>query len=105
MMFGISIKSYNLMMDTLAKYPVIEKTVIFGSRAIGNYKHGSDIDLAIFGKDVTIETVDEISIELNEKLPIPYYFDIVHYEGLSHEGLRNHIDTYGKLLVPRSSEV
>ena len=102
MRFGISIKSYNLMMDVLAKYSQIEKTMIFGSRAIGNYKHGSDIDLAIFGKEVTIEIIDEISIELNEKLPIPYYFDIVHYEGLNHEGLRAHIDKYGKLLAAQT---
>jgi len=40
--------------------------------------------------------VNEISVELNEKLPLPYYFDIVHYDSLKHDGLKEHIDKYGK---------
>ncbi|MBZ4645255.1 MAG: polymerase subunit beta, partial [Clostridia bacterium] len=33
---------------------------------------------------------------LNEELPLPYYFDVVHYESLKHDSLKAHIDTYGR---------
>lgn len=48
--FGISEKSYNLMKATLVQYSEIESVILFGSRAKGNYTHGSDIDIAIKGK-------------------------------------------------------
>ena len=101
MNYGISQKSFNMIMETLKLYKEIEKVVIFGSRAMGNYKNGSDIDLAVFGKEVTDEIINRLSIRLNEELPIPYYFDILHYETLSNEELKEHIETLGKIFYKR----
>lgn len=50
--FGISDFSFNCICDTLKKYEDIERALIFGSRAKGNYKKGSDIDLAIYGTEL-----------------------------------------------------
>jgi hypothetical protein len=41
--------------------------------------------------------VNQLSIELNEKLAIPYYFDIVHYESLTNNGLKDHIGKFSKV--------
>ena len=101
MNFGISEKSINMIIETLKKWVEIEKAVVFGSRAMGNYKNGSDIDLAIYGSEVREEIINDVRVQLNEELPLPYYFDIIHYESLVHEGLKEHIDTFGKLFYER----
>lgn len=96
MNFGITPKSMNMIINVLMNKKDVQKAAIFGSRSIGNYKNGSDIDIAIYGANITADLVNEISVELNEKLPLPYYFDIVHYDSLKHDGLKEHIDKYGK---------
>lgn len=101
MSFGISQKSMEMILSALAQREEIEKASIFGSRSMGNYKNGSDIDIAIYGINITAEILNKISIELNEKLPLPYYFDVVHYESLKHEGLKEHIDKFGKSFYNR----
>lgn len=96
MRFGIPEKSMTIIIETIKQFKEIEKVSIFGSRAIGNYKSGSDIDLVIHGSNVTDETVNKLSIRLNEELPLPFYFDIVHYGSLAVEALKEHIDNYSK---------
>lgn len=104
MNFGLPEKTYDMIVKVLDEMKEIEKADIFGSRAMGNYKKGSDVDLAIYGEEVTPDIVNKISIRLNEELPIPYYFDVVHYERLNKEELKAHIDKYGKLLYQRMYE-
>ena len=67
---------------------------IFGSRAIGNYHPGSDIDLIISGNinDFLLAT---ITAELDE-LPLPYIFDVKNDVAITHQGLREHIQQLGK---------
>lgn len=98
MKFGIPEKSMNIILHTLEQFKEIEKASIFGSRALGNYKNGSDIDLVIYGSRVTDEIINFLSIQLNEELPLPYFFDIVHYESLSNKKLKEHIDKFAKTL-------
>ncbi|MDD4569421.1 MAG: nucleotidyltransferase domain-containing protein [Tepidanaerobacteraceae bacterium] len=101
MSFGISAKSMEMIINALGEKKEIEKASIFGSRSMGNYKNGSDIDIAIYGANITAEMLNEITVELNEKLPLPYYFDIVHYESLKHSGLKEHIDKFSRMFYKR----
>jgi len=96
MKFGISEKSYNLILSVLKNHPEIDEVIIFGSRVLGNYKNGSDIDIALKGEELTSSLVDKIKIELNETLPIPYYLDVVDYNSISNRELKEHIDRFGK---------
>ena len=99
--FGITEKSYGLIQETFLKYPDIEEVLVFGSRAMGNYKTGSDIDLAIKGKNASNKIAWDVSGYLNEVLPIPYYIDVVYYEGLTNQEFKEHIDRHGKLCYSR----
>lgn len=76
----------------------IETLILFGSRAKGNYRQGSDIDLAIMGQNVTYETVLMLSGDLNEERPLPYFFDVIDYNNLGDEPLREQIDRTGIVL-------
>lgn len=100
--FGITDNSMSLIKDTLLQWREIEGASIFGSRALGNFKNGSDIDIVIYGSNVTTEIVNKLSVQLNEELPIPYYFDIVHYESLTNESLKEHVDTFAKTFYQNS---
>lgn len=101
-MYGLLDKDIAYIIDALIKFPKIEKAVIFGSRAIGNYKKGADIDLAIVGGEITEDILHELYDYLNEVYPIPYFFDIVHYNYISNENLKKHIDDLGKVIYKRT---
>ncbi len=96
--FGIYDKSYLLILETFKEFPKIEKVILFGSRAMGNYKKGSDIDLAILGKTVDFETITRLHGQLNEQLSIPYFVDVVNFNTIDTEELKQHILTKGKVI-------
>ncbi len=93
--FGISEKSHKLLIETFAKYRQIKEVLIFGSRAKGNYKPGSDIDLTIKGEQCSEQLALDIKGYINEELPIPYHVDIVDYASLQQPELKEHIDRVG----------
>lgn len=95
--FGIFDKSYKLIIASFQKYPEIEKAIIFGSRALGNYKRGSDIDVALIGNNISLKIISAISAKLNEELPIPYHIDVINFNSTHNEELKNHILTHGKV--------
>ncbi len=90
------------MMEAINGFHEIEKVLLFGSRAMGNYKPGSDIDLAIFGEKINFETVSRLHGKLNEQLPIPYFVDVVNYNAIELEGLKQHILEEGKVIFRRN---
>lgn len=93
--FGITEMSYELLLDALSVFPEIEKATIFGSRAKGNFKQGSDIDIAIFGEKCTAVVAMNLSSKLNEQSPIPYKVDVVNYSSIDEPDLKDHIDRVG----------
>ncbi len=95
-MFGLIDKDIEYIQKAFAKHHTIERVSIFGSRAMGNYKKASDVDLAIFAKEIDKETLCEVYDDLNEVYPLPYYFDLVIYDELKNENLKKHIDDVGK---------
>jgi predicted nucleotidyltransferase len=98
MKFGLLKRDFEYINKAINNFSDIKKVIIFGSRAMGNFKKGSDVDLALIGENINRETVVRLSGLLNEEFPIPYYFDIVDYTHLTDENLKEHIDTKGKVL-------
>lgn len=78
----------------LSRYPEIEKALIFGSRALGTQKTGSDVDVVLFG-DISDLTLGKIRNQA-EDTTMPYFFDIITYSSIANEDLREHIDKYGQ---------
>ncbi len=97
-MYGLLERDLHYMIEAFVKHPEIDKVILFGSRAMGNCKRSSDVDLAIIGDNVDRRIVATLLDDLNEEFPIPYYFDVIHYQGISNEELKKHIDTEGKVL-------
>lgn len=97
--FGLSDKTIAVIIEAIGRFPEIEKAAIFGSRALGNHKSGSDIDLALFGKDVGESTIGRLSRWLNEESSLPYMVDVVGVELCENQELRRHILEKGIDLV------
>jgi uncharacterized protein len=80
----------------------IEEAIIFGSRAQGNYKNGSDIDIALKGKEIDAGIISQISYQLNEETLLPYKFDIINYNAISNKDLVDQINQTGIIIYTKS---
>jgi predicted nucleotidyltransferase len=100
-MFGLRDSDIESIRTVLRRYSDVDEAIVFGSRAMGNYKPGSDVDLAIKG-NLKPSTATDINVELNERLPLPYKFDVLAYSEITHAPLIEHIDQFGKVLYKRS---
>ena len=98
MTFGLKNEDIECIIKAVTRFPEIKQAIIFGSRAKDSYQKGSDIDLAIKGKEITYNIVNRINTILNEELPLPYFFDVLHYEEIGNENLTGHIDRVGKII-------
>ncbi|MCF7793585.1 MAG: nucleotidyltransferase domain-containing protein [Candidatus Cloacimonetes bacterium] len=98
MKFGLTEKDIQLIQKAAKKFENIEKIIIFGSRSMGNYKNGSDIDLALVGKNISDEIMKRFTDLVQEEYPLPYFFDIVSYNTITNIDLLNHIKSEGKIL-------
>lgn len=98
MKFGLSENQIKEIISHLENFHEIEEAVIFGSRAIGTQKNGSDIDIAIKGKDVSATVAAKIKSVCEEESSIPFFFDFVAYQTINNKELKEHIDTRGIVL-------
>jgi uncharacterized protein len=98
--FGLSDRERRMICDVLRRHAEVQEAKIFGSRAKGNFRPNSDIDLALSG-NIPLVTLASIAGEL-EDLPLPYFFDVEAYDSIRHEPLREHIDRAGKTFYARA---
>ena len=68
MTFGLSDATIEKIRSVFARHPQVEKAVLYGSRAKGTFRNGSDIDLTLFGDGLTYELLSLISRELDDLL-------------------------------------
>ena len=91
---GLPVKVIEQIVHCVAKYDAVERLILYGSRAKGTFKRGSDIDLAVYGHFESPLFIGQLLSEL-EALPTPYRFDVTDYYQLNHPTLKAHIDQYG----------
>ena len=101
MRYGLRDSDLTCIAGAVRRIDEIDECILFGSRAKGNYKRGSDVDLVIKGDRVTRDTVIHLWGWLNEESPMPYFFDVVQYETISEPTLIEHIDRVGVTLYQK----
>ena len=102
-MFGLDTDTIRNIKDCLAKIPQIQKVLLYGSRAKGNYKNGSDIDLILIGKNLNPDdSIYPLKEELN-KLYLPYTFDISILSKLDKLEFINRILRVGKTFYQKET--
>ncbi len=99
--FGLPETTMIVIRHVLADFPAVEKAILYGSRAKGNYRHGSDIDLTLMGGQLNLNILGAIAARLDES-PIPYQVDLSIFDQLDHAGLREHIERVGVIFYQRA---
>lgn len=93
-MFGLDQEDIDKIKAVFRKYPSVEKAILYGSRAKGNYKPYSDIDLTLVGGNLNLDLQFSIETELDDLL-LPYKIDLSIYHKIENKDLLEHIDRVG----------
>jgi len=94
--FGLDESIISQVHKILEKHPQIEQVIIYGSRAKGNYRKGSDIDITLLGGDLDIRILHQIELEIDDLL-LPYIFDISIFSQIENNDLIDHINRVGQI--------
>ena len=82
----------------ITEYKDPEKIVVFGSRATGNYKRTSDIDIAIWGKGWSDKDVNIVKHNLDEVVKTPLKIDVLNFYAVKKDKLKQNISKEGKII-------
>jgi predicted nucleotidyltransferase len=100
--YGLREKDIAFMINLFRQQPEIEKVMLFGSRAYGNYRLGSDVDLALTGRNITPKVINHIHYILEEESPTLLWFDVLHYETVKNDKLKEEIAKYGRVIYSKN---
>jgi len=98
MEYGLSDRTLNTLNAIFRKYPGIKQAVLYGSRAKGKYRNGSDIDMTLKTESAFSRTdLLHIAGDFDDS-DMPYFVDVSIYDKISNPDLKAHIDRVGKVL-------
>ena len=101
-MWGLQTKQFEAICAVLGGFPEVEEVRIFGSRAMGRYHSGSDVDLTLLG-EINAAMLNRISEQLDELL-LPYTFDLSIFYDIDNSELRDHILRKGQTFFRRQPD-
>lgn len=100
--FGLKQAVIEKICGVFSSHPQVERVIIYGSRAKGSHRNGSDIDLTIRGKTVTLSQLLKIESELDDLL-LPYKIDLSLLHQITDADLLNHIQRIGAVFYEKPS--
>lgn len=101
MIYGLKDEVVEAICLIFQKYPEVEKAILYGSRAKGNFKPASDIDLTLQGVLLDLTILNRISWELDDLL-LPYTFDLSIYNQINNSELLDRIQRIGIVFYSQS---
>ena len=95
---GLDKETFNKLKQVISSHTEITDVILYGSRAKGDYRPGSDIDLTLKGNKLTLSVLNSIEHELDE-LNLPYSIDLSIYDQIDNHELIDHINRVGQSLL------
>lgn len=95
--FGLAAETVQRIQSVLSRYPQIEKVLLYGSRAKGTQREGSDIDLTLVAPTLTLPDLLKIENEIDD-LMLPYKVDLSLFHHIDNPSVVEHIQRVGKAL-------
>ncbi len=102
LLFGLPLAAVEKIRRIFASHTEVERSVLYGSRAKGSCKNGSDIDLTMYGDDLNHSLLLKILDELDELL-LPWMIDLSIFRQIDNASLREHIERVGVVFYERES--
>ena len=99
--FGLPLSTLDQLKRVFKNHAKVKKVLIYGSRATGTYRLGSDIDLCIQSPEISYEEYLKIENELEELL-FPWKIDLILYHRIDNRELKNEIRDHGKPIYGKS---
>lgn len=100
--FGLSDKTLETVRAILATCPELEKALVYGSRAMGNYRTGSDIDITLIGAQLNMDMLFKL-VRLFDESNLPYMVDLSIMANINNPNLIDHIKRVGQVLYQQDS--
>ena len=100
MKYGLTEPEFESLINVFHQIPMVEKAVLFGSRAKGNFRPGSDIDIAVYGKSLLFDDFLTLTVKLDE-LELLQKIDLVKFESIENPDFIAHIDRVGIIIYKR----
>ena len=91
---GLTQRDIETLLRIFSKFKEVKSVYLYGSRAKGTHKFGSDIDFAIMNEGVSDRTISNIREEMEES-DLPYFVDITNFATLNHKELAEQIQRVG----------
>lgn len=101
--FGLKEPAIQKICNVLSRYPLVQKATLYGSRAKGNYKNGSDIDLTLHGRGLSLDLVYNILNDF-EDLLLPYTIDLSIFDEIRDSYVVDHIRRVGVTFYEKGEE-
>lgn len=101
-MFGLPAATVDAMQIVLSRHPGVRRAVVYGSRARGSHRPGSDIDLTLYGDGLTASDLLAIDVAL-DALDLPYGIDLSLHADIEDPALRSHIERIGRVFYEAGS--
>ena len=100
--FGLRKKDMEYMQHLFSEIPETEKVILYGSRAAENFEKGSDVDLAVAGKNITEKQIAHLHFMLENESPTLLWFDVLHLDTIANKKLKKQIEENGVVIYERS---
>ena len=92
--YGLTKRTISLIKNVFSKQKKIKKIILYGSRAKGNFRNGSDIDLTLVADDMAFSELSKIMTEIDD-LMLPYKFDVSLFHQIEDVDFIDHIRRVG----------
>lgn len=100
MRFGLKEKDIEKIHQVFSSVSQVEEAILYGSRAKGNFRNGSDIDIVLKGKELDLRLMNQLSVKLDDLL-LPYMLDLSVYKQISDPDLLDHIRRVGVIFYQK----
>jgi predicted nucleotidyltransferase len=104
MQFGLQPEVIEKIRSVFVRHSAVDAAILYGSRAKGNFRPGSDIDLTFKGSGLTLSLLNRIDGELDDLL-LPWTFDLSIYSQIENPDLVEHIERVGIVFYERAAEL
>ena len=103
MMYGLDPEAISKINSVFQKHTEVEEVILYGSRAKGNFRPNSDIDLTLIGENLTINHLFSIETQLDDLL-LPYKMDVSIFSQIDNDDFIEHIERVGSVIYTNTRD-